>query len=100
MSPPQYHQLLRSLTEDEYHERSNLHDAQNRQHLPLLYVAISNSCETVFEDNITLVIRDALIEISDDDVTGKLYAKDRDDFDAAALPFNLKLSVLGTAKQN
>ncbi len=101
MSDNKYHQVLCSLTEEEYHQHFNLPDTSGRQHPPLLYQTAENTYEAMFEDDITLIVRDALVEVSDDDAyIDSMNEHDRDSFNAAGLPFALKVAVLSTAKEN
>ena len=101
MSDNKYHQVICSLTEEEYHQHLNLPDTSGRQHPPLLYQTAENTYEAMFEDDITLIVRDALIEVSDDDAyIDSMNQHDRDSFNATGLPFALKVAVLSTAKEN
>ena len=101
MSDNKYHQVLCSLTEVEYHQHFNLPDTSGRQHPPPLYQTAENTYGAMFEDDITLIVRDALAEVSEDDnYVDSLNEHDRDSFNAAGLPFALKVAVLATAKEN
>ena len=87
MSDNKYHQVLCSLTEEEYHQHFNLPDTSGRQHPPLLYQTAENTYEAMFEDDITLIVRDALVEVSDDDAyIDSMNEHDRDSFNAAGRP--------------
>ena len=101
MPETQYHQVLCSLTEEEY---NNLHADQaeeTRDHPPLLYNSTQGDADSYFEDDITLIVRDCLIEICSDDAQGEALAEiERDSFDATTLPFGVKVAVMSAAKEN
>ena len=101
MTDKQYYQVLCSLTEEEYHQQFNRPDLDGRLHSPLLYQSAQDTYLPIFEDDIPLIVRDAMLEVSPDDTAADtLRDKDRQDFDATALPLSLKASILLSAKDN
>ena len=99
MPEPQYHQVLCSLTEEEYHEMTAAHAGGTRQHQPLLYGTIQGDGDTFCEDDITLIVRDCLIELnSNDDLDEFLGTREREHFDATTLPYEVKAAVMDAAR--
>ena len=100
MTDTKYHQVLCSLTEQEYHQHFNLPDPDNRLHPPLLYQSANETHLPIFEDDIPLIVRDAILQTSPDDAAAEaIHDKDRDDFDPTPLPLPLKAAILLCAKE-
>ena len=96
-----HHQVLCYLTQEKYEELRKDTNHAGRQHPPLLYGSTKNDGDPIFEDDITLIVRDILIKTSDDEgERDNLHEKDRDSFDASQLPFPLKRELIETAKNN
>ena len=101
MPNPMYHQVLCSITEDEYRRMAQDHDPQLHHHHPLLFRTTHEDGDPIYEDDLTLVIRDALIKLAaDGQAADQLYDKERHDFDATQLPFALKVALLESAAEH
>ena len=96
-----HHQVLCCLTQEEYEELRKDTNHAGRQHPPLLFGSTKTNGDPIFEDDITLIVRDILIKTSNNEGgSDELHEKDRDSFDASQLPFLLKRELIETAKNN
>ena len=98
---PRY-QVICHITEQEYEEqRERAHDdGEERILRPILYACTAQNGDPIFEDDVTLMVRDALLALSEGEDNEELEGRDRQDFDAMELPFELKLLVMEAAKEN
>ena len=97
MQPARY-EVLCSLTVDEYLQMAEEHRANGRQ--ALLFDTTEDRGAPIFEDDLTLIVRDALIAVETNKETiRQLRKKENRDFDATRLPVEIKLALMDYAKR-
>ena len=103
MPEQEYHQVLCCLTEDQYRQIRKEFDTgpSGPLHPPLLFRTAEGNGDPIFEDQITIIVRDALMAIAqDDDTRDRLAGIQAHDLDALALPFPQKLDVMRAAAEH
>lgn len=99
----EYHQVLCCLTQAQYEQLRKEHDAgpSGPIHPPLLFINSASSGEAIYEDSLTLVIRDMLIaDLEGDPAAETLRELEGDDIDTASLPFEVRLELMHAAAEH